>query len=256
MASSPSGPTLTCSQCGFANEAERVYCHNCGAKLDRSVLPKADAPTQQSFEKSRRRVQKMTNPGSSVITRELKALIKTLIYAGLVASIIQIVRPPADVPSAKSDEASLRMVSSDLADALESAQPRALQFTDGEVNNHLRSALKTKAKGLIPGVKFERAYAKFDPGNVYIGLEQSVGGYSLYSGARYTIGVKDGKLFADNCGGNFGRLAVHPMIMKYLAVVFKPLWTALQREKSQMDSMRQIVVEKGRILLVTKGRAP
>ena len=60
MATTPSGPTLTCSQCGFANETERVYCHNCGAKLDRSLLPKATETSKDSVAKVRKRVQKMT----------------------------------------------------------------------------------------------------------------------------------------------------------------------------------------------------
>ena len=37
--------TLTCAECGFVNEAERVYCHNCGKKLDRSLIPKEDPKT-------------------------------------------------------------------------------------------------------------------------------------------------------------------------------------------------------------------
>ena len=35
--SQSSTPKLTCGQCGYENEPERVYCHNCGTKLDRSV---------------------------------------------------------------------------------------------------------------------------------------------------------------------------------------------------------------------------
>jgi hypothetical protein len=252
----PSGPTLTCSQCGFVNEAERVYCHNCGAKLDRSLLPQPEHAGTQSIEKTRKRVQKMANPGGSSVVRELKALANTLIWAALVAAIVQFVREPADVPPAKSDDLSLRMVSSDLTDAVESPQPRAIQFTEGEVNSHLRSSLKTKATGMLPGVKFERAYVKFDPGNVNVGLQQSIGGYPIYSGVRYEIGVKDGKLFAINHGGNFGRLSIHPALMQYVAVAFKPLFTALKREQSQMEAMQRILVEKGRITLVTKGRTP
>ena len=33
---------LTCAECKYENEVERVYCHNCGEKLDRSLLPKVD----------------------------------------------------------------------------------------------------------------------------------------------------------------------------------------------------------------------
>ena len=254
MAKPPSGPTLTCSQCGFANEMERVYCHNCGAKLDRSLLPKADEASKDSVEKVRRRVHKMTNPGQTSVARELKTLANVIVWAVLAAFIIGFIREPANLPSAKTGEVALRMVNSEVAEALESPQARALQFTEGEVNNYFKSALKSKTGGLIPGVNFERAYVKFEPGNVYIGLQQSVAGYPLYSGARYQIGVRDGKFFCRNVGGNFGRIAVHPELMRHLGIAFQPLWKALKRENDQVQSMQRVEPMKGSIVLMTKGR--
>jgi hypothetical protein len=254
MATTPSGPTLTCSQCGFANETERVYCHNCGAKLDRSLLPKGEQAGKEAVDRVRKRVKKMTNPGQTSVTRELKTLANVIVWAVLAAFIIGFIREPGGVPSAKTDEGGLRMVGSEIAEALEFPQSRALQFTDGEVSSYLRSALKSKTAGLIPGVKFERAYVKFEPGNVYIGLQQSIAGYSLYSGSRYQIGVKDGQFFARNVGGNFGRVAVHPGLMQYLDVVFRPLWKPLKREHDQMKSMQRVEAMKGSVVLVTKGR--
>jgi hypothetical protein len=254
MATTPSGPTLTCSQCGFANETERVYCHNCGAKLDRSLLPRAEEAGRDSVEKVRKRVRKMTNPGQTSTTRELKTLANVIVYAVLAAFIIGFIRAPEGVPADKAGEGGLRMVGSEIAEALDSPQARALQFAEGEVNNYFRSALKSKTGGLLPGVKFERAYVKFEPGNVYIGLQQSVAGYPLYSGARYQIGVKDGKFFARNFGGNFGRIAMHPELMRHLGIAFQPLWKALKREKDQVESMQRVEAMKGSIILVTKGR--
>jgi hypothetical protein len=254
MATTPSGPTLTCSQCGFANETERVYCHNCGAKLDRSLLPKADEASKDSVEKVRKRVRKMTNPGQTSLAREIKTLANIIVWAVLTAFIIGFIREPESVPSLKTGEGGLRMVGSEITEALDSPQARALQFTDGEVNNYFRSALKSKTGGLLPGVKFERAFVNFEPGNVYIGLQQSVAGYPLYSGARYQIGVKEGKFFARNVGGNFGRIAVHPSLMRQLGIAFQPLWKALKREKDQVESMQRVEAMKGSIILVTKGR--
>ena len=254
MASTPSGPTLTCAQCSHANEAERVYCHNCGAKLDRSLLPKVEEINKDSIDKTRRRVQRMTNPGGFVAMREVKALVKTLSTAAVVALLIGIVREPDDVPPVKPAELSTRFIGTELADALESPQPRVFQFTQGEANNHLHSALKSKDGGFIPGAKFERAFVKFEPGNVNIGLQQSLFGFSLYSGARYHIGVKDGKFFAINEGGNFGRVGIHPLLMRFATSAFNPLFHALKKESDQIQSMEQVIVDKGRIGMKTKGK--
>jgi hypothetical protein len=91
--------TLTCGPCGYANEPERVYCHNCGTKLDRSLLPKEDGRKQESVEKTRRRVRKMTNPGQdSPVVREVKAFFKTIIWAAVVAALILFALPPDGIP--------------------------------------------------------------------------------------------------------------------------------------------------------------
>ena len=254
MASS-SGPTLTCSQCSFANEAERVYCHNCGAKLDRSLLPKAEETNKTSLEQTRKRVRKMTNPGGPNVMREVKALGNCLLYGALVALIIGIVREPDGLPSKKPNETELpRMIGTELTDAVESPQPRVLQFTEGEANAYLRTSLKSKGSGFIPGAQFERAFVRFEPGSVYVGLEQSLFGFPLHSGARYNVGVKDGKFFADNKGGNIGRVGIDPFIMKYAAAAFQPLWKSLKRESDQIQNMEKVLMDKGRIGFLSKGR--
>ena len=252
---SPSGPTLTCSQCSFANEAERVYCHNCGAKLDRSLLPKAEENNKEALDKTRKRVQKMTNPGGPNIMREVKALLNCLIYGAVVAFIIGMVREPEGVPPAKPNEMELpRMIGTELAEAAESPAPRVLQFTEAEANAYLRTSLKSKGSGWIPGAQFERAFVHFEPGSVYVGLEQSLFGFPLFSGARYNIGVKDGAFYADNQGGNLGRVNIHPVVMNYAVAAFQPLWKAVKRESDQIQGMEKVLMDKGRIGFLTKGR--
>jgi hypothetical protein len=153
-----SNQTLTCAQCGYANEPERVYCHNCGTKLDRSLLPKENDRKNESIEKTRKRVRKMTNPGQTgAVAREIKAFFKTIVWAAIVAALILFALPPDGIPDKSPAELATRIVSSELSDAVESPQPRSLQLTEAEVNAHLRQSLK-KASGGMPGVKFERAF--------------------------------------------------------------------------------------------------
>ena len=257
MATPPAGPTLTCSQCNFANEVERVYCHNCGAKLDRSLIPKAPEIDEAEITKTRRRVARMTSPGGFRAIQELKTLGKTLGCAALVALIVGIVCEPEGVPPAKAKEgelSSLRMIGSELAEAAESPQARVLQLTEAEASSYLKTALKSRGVALIPGADFGRVFVRFDVGSVYVGVEQSFFGYPLYTGAYYNVGVKDGKFYADNQGAHIGRVGVHPLLMKYAGAAFNPLWQALKRESDQVRGMQMIKIEKGRIGLVTKGR--
>jgi hypothetical protein len=244
--------TLTCPQCSYVNEAERVYCHNCGSKLDRSLLPKEDdKQTQESITRSRNRVRKMTNPGGKA-KQEIKTLFSTLAWAAAIAALILIAREPAGVPPASEDTIP-RLISSEILDALESPQPRQMQFNEAEVNAYLRSSVKGKTKSGVPGIEFERAYVQFQPHACKVAMQQSLWGWPLHSGSIYRLEVKSGQFTATNVGGNFGRLAVHPLIMQYADVAFKPLWAALKRERGNMDKMQAVLVDKGRIVLVTKG---
>ena len=244
--------SLTCPQCAYVNEAERVYCHNCGAKLDRSVLPHDDeATTKESIARTRKRVKKMTNPGSSSVARELKTAVGTLFWAAVVAAVFLIARKPDGVPEAGNDLAQ-RIISNEIMDAVESPRPFTLQFSEADVNSHLK-AVKSKTSGGLPGVEFQRAFIKFDPGVCRIGMQQNVWGWPVYSGVAYRLDVQDGKFIATNVGGNFGRLSVHPLLMQYADAAFRKLWGALKRERQQMDKMQRVVVDKGRITLVTKG---
>ena len=252
MAKNPSSTAnLPCEQCNYLNEPERVYCHNCGAKLDRSLLPKGEDKKQESPDKARKRVEKMTNPASGWVWRDIKILFKTLIYAALVAAIILVARAPDGVPDPKK-EPTMRLVNSDMMEALESPTPRALTFSEDEVNQYFKQMLKAK-EGAIPGVQFTRAYVNLTPGSLRINSENSLVGYPVYSGVTYRVEVKDGKFLSTVIGGNFGRLAVDPQLMRYADTAFQGLWTSLKREREKMDKMSSIVVGDKRIDLVTKG---
>jgi hypothetical protein len=254
MPTNPSSTAnLPCEQCGYLNEPERVYCHNCGAKLDRSLLPKAEEKHQESPEKARKRISKMTNPQASWFWREVKMLFKVAIYAAMAAVVILIAQAPDGVPDGKK-EPTMRLVSSDMMEALESPTPRALSFSEDEVNQYLKQMLKAK-DGAIPGVEFTRAYVNLRAGAIRLNSENSVWGYPVFSGVDYQLEVKEGKFTATVIGGSFGRLSVDPQLMRYAEMGFESLQTSLQRERKQMEKMQSVKVEDKRIDLVTKGTA-
>ena len=129
---------------------------------------------------------------------------------------------PDGVPETKSDVLP-RMISMELADTLAIPAPRSISFTEADVNAHLLKTVKAK-DGVVPGVEFKRMFVNFLGGDVLrVGTEQSLWGYPVYSGMQFKLGVVGGKLGAECVGGNFGRLKVHPMIMKYADFAFQKL---------------------------------
>jgi hypothetical protein len=241
--------TLTCAECGFVNEAERVYCHNCGKKLDRSLIPKEDVKTGESASKARKRIQKMTNPGSNPVLREFKALLQTLFWAAVVACLVLASRKPDGVPDTRPELGS-RMIAGELLDAVSSPGARAVAFSEAEINQHFRT-LKAK-EGTVPGIRFERAFVNLLPGVVRTSAQYSMWGYPFYAGISHHLEVKAGKFTPTLIGGNFGRLQVHPEIMQYIDWGFQSLWPAFKREQDHMQRMQSITIEKGKITLVTR----
>ena len=244
---------LPCGQCGYENEAERVYCHNCGAKLDRSLLPKDEegGTKTETPEQARKRIAKMTNPKSGGGLREIKTAVNVLIYSAIVAALFLIVQKPDGVPEV-SKEMPQRFVSTEMMDAMDSPQPKRVDFTTAEVNAYLLQQLKAKDGG-VAGLEFKRAFVDLEPGAIHIGAEESMFGLSVYSGVIYRLEVKDGKFTPTMLGGNFGRLAVHPAAMQYLDFFFQKIWGLLQRDRKNMDRMQTVLVQKGTITFVTKG---
>jgi predicted amidophosphoribosyltransferase len=52
---------LICPECRRENEPERIYCHDCGARLDRTALAKA-APKGEDAKETQRRLKSMLDP--------------------------------------------------------------------------------------------------------------------------------------------------------------------------------------------------
>ena len=247
---------LPCGQCGYSNEPERVYCHNCGTKLDRSLLPKPEEGGKkvESQDAARKRITKMTNPKATNIVREIKTLVTVLFCAAAAAAAFLFALKPDGVPDGKRELAS-RMLSAELMDAANAPRPTTLLFTELEVNAHLKKAVKS-APGLVPGIEFTRMYVNL-LGNdeLRVCTEQSLWSYPIYSGMQFKLAVEQGKFHATCVGGNFGRMNVHPAVMKYADFAFQKLWAALKRDRDQIEKMQSVKVDKGTISFVTRGPA-
>src|SRR3954467_8578399 len=84
---------LLCPECRRENESERVYCHECGTRLDRSAVRIKKEP----IDDTRKRVKRMFDPQRAKIRALFFATIKLVLAAAVVAVLVDIFLPP-DVP--------------------------------------------------------------------------------------------------------------------------------------------------------------
>lgn len=257
-------PVIPCAACGHENEPERVYCHNCGQKLDRSLLPQAAAVTNESDASRRRRVQKMMRVKRGPAGGVVKTLISVLLFAALVAAAYLHFQEPDFVPPKRAEVIPDRNAG-DLWQALiANKQALTVDLTEEEVNYFLSNSLKP-ADSSVPGVKFERAFVKFGPGTITVTVERSAwGGLPMFASTTYFArNTAEGVKF-DPIGVYFGRLGVDPRIPQAAGLGLGGVQKALEKELANLGRLAHVepreVVEKieggerrrGFIKLVTK----
>ncbi len=249
--------TLVCKQCNFENEPERVYCHNCGAKLDRSLLP-PEATKRTDPVVTQERVRKMVSPRRGSGLRWLRHLVASLALSALLAVIVVIIKPPDDIPEISKDAAlSAPTVTDDMDGLVVQTTPARLTYTDDQVNAFLQSTIRGKSSGSAgAALKFERAYVRFEEGFVRITYVQSIFGLPLYATTVDSVALQNGQVVATPSAGTFGRLPISARSMPYLSGLFGPLWKVLDRDKNLVARLGSITFHKGRVDMLNKAAAP
>lgn len=239
---------LVCPECQHDNEPERIYCHSCGARLDRSAVASRVSP-KEGLKETQRRVRNLFDP------RGLKARLlifrfgRLILGAMVLAAVVQMILPP-DLPVPPKGLTGMSQIGLDLENAITYHRPEQLQYTEDQVNNHLRYAVKNKQTALDkPYLEFRRAVVEFGEGVCTITAERSVSGYSIYTSASYAVRVGEGKPVVSSRGGKIGRLQIHPAIMQFGDIIFSDLWSALDREHKLVSKMGAIEFHSKAVVL-------
>jgi hypothetical protein len=217
---------LICPECQHENESERIYCHSCGARLDRSAVRVQKEPVDDT----RKRVKKMFDPQRAKIRILFFAISKLLLGACAVAILIQMVLPP-DVPAPAKTMALASQIRFDLENMSTKRQPAQVQYTEEQANAFLSNTLRTKQTALDkPLLEFKRALVAFGESSCTVRTERSLFGYPLYTGCTYGASLAEGNLIVTNKGGSIGRLKIHPKIAQFMGILFADVWSALERD--------------------------
>lgn len=232
---------LICPDCRHENEPERVYCHNCGARLSGALLTKKEpAAKEETPAETRKRLQGMINPKGEKFRAGLRQVGKLIAASIFAAAIIEILSAP-ELPARREFKELGPQINLDLENAVMSHNGATMVYSEDDVNGYLAAALKRKKKDLDkPLLTFENGFANFDTGVIRFTASRSLFGYPLYSAAFYKVALHDGKLDAHNCGGALGRLPIHPALMKYADFVFADIWKALAQDQKQVAQLSAI----------------
>lgn len=257
----PTTPTLVCKECGFENEPERVYCHQCGAKLDRSLLPPEALTPKEDPNEVRRRLRRMANPPGAGAKLILRWLISSVLLGAIFAVVALVSLPPRDsapLPPEQVDNA--RLLSAELEDALANpGPPRRLVFTETAVNAYLAANVRPRrvnnnaAASYTP--VFERVYLRFLDGNICrVTQQQSLFSLPIYLTCAYRpLARPDGRLVATPVGGALGRMPLPAIVMPYVTPwAFGPLFDRQKSDLSLLGRLGAATCRREQVELVTR----
>jgi transcription initiation factor TFIIIB Brf1 subunit/transcription initiation factor TFIIB len=231
---------LTCPECQRQNEAERIYCHDCGARLDRSVLADHKTAKAETAEDLHKRMRGMFSQRRIKARLAFFKTVKILLAAIAAAALVVILIPP-DVPPAVKTETLPPQINLNLETLTESRQPQTIQFAEADVNAYVGNVMKRKKEKLEhPLVDFERAILEFTEGNCRMTLERSIFGYSIFTSGDYDVQVKDGKITATPKSAAIGRMPIHPSAVSYAGFLFSDAVAVMDREHKLLNKLGSI----------------
>ena len=251
--SQPDSRKLTCIACQHENEVERVYCHNCGEKLDRSLLPKADI-TKPSEDKARvqKKVKKMMNPNRFNWWLNFKTFLLVEFLAVFVAVGYLIVQEPAFVVPLEKDKMPELEVG-EMVDGMLKQKPTVfLTFKEFDVNYYLS---KVARGGAASTGKSERTFAHFEPGLITLATQRSVLGLTICSTAAFNPVPDGAKWKADVSRFAIGRLTVPGGLAKLIGLESSTLGSFKQifdKDLQRLDRLEKIEPGEGSISFTTR----
>ena len=238
---------LVCPECRRENEPERIYCHDCGARLDRSSLAKQKSK-EEDPKATQRRLKALLDPQRALLRRRFFQASRLVLGALAVAAIVQMLRPP-DLPARPETQILAPQINLDLENAVIEPRSGPLRYSEEQVNAYLAYALKGKQAALSKLLDFQRAVAQFEEGYCIVTVERSLFGFSVFTTGSYGVTLQDGSIVAQSRGGRIGRMPVHPAVMQQANILFQDLWTALDRERKSIMKLGSLEFHPKTVIL-------
>lgn len=249
---------LCCANCGYDNDPTRVYCHNCGLRLEHTTVS-ATSPTGFSApaevqQKLQQRKKRKHLPWSMYFS----ALVKLVIFIGLVAASVLAFLPPDGVPApSATNEASASRVSSLITDSASAFGKRSFAVPSSDLVNWLVTAVKFRGASGAGLLQPERLYAVPGNGDVRLGIEASLPvGPHLYFEGIYAPRREGAGFGIEPKRYSIGRLPLPSVAGIIASRQFAGLADALSGPLLQLSHASDIVITPATTTLTWSGRAP
>ncbi|MGI8436042.1 MAG: hypothetical protein ACR2NX_03945 [Chthoniobacterales bacterium] len=246
---------LICPECRRENEPERIYCHDCGARLDRTAL-RQEKPKEEDPQETQKRLRSMFDGRGALFRLRILQGIKVILGAFLIAVLIQMLRAP-DLSAPQKDSIELpKQINLEMETAAEGRGGPALHYTEAQANDYLGYALKSKRKALSSYLQFEGAHVGFDEGSGRFTVERSLFGHGVFTTIGIIPKLSDAKLDATVISGAIGRMPIHPALMQYAGFLFSDVRGVLKSDLHSIAKLDAIELHPKEVIFVPRQPRP
>lgn len=179
---------LKCTQCGHENDTTRVFCQNCGMRLERPEGGEATiaghTPVMGRSKPQKKKFSLGLGEGGIgwAVSRIVRSVVTTGILAFALALIIQMGRKPAGIPDAQpANEAQASQLLQSVKAFGETVYPRSMDVSQAQANNYLAARIVADGGGGSGlSAKFERAFVIIGDNEMKFFVEQSFLGWPVF----------------------------------------------------------------------------
>lgn len=246
---------LNCASCGYDNDPTRVYCHNCGTKLERGEGD--PAPPSVFSQPPKVKIKKHREPVAW--GRYFLFFLRLCLLGGLAAAIVLAILPPLSIPaSVAPDEDVASRLSGLVQDAATADGKRGFAISAADLQRWLMTMVKFRRPQNPWEMDPQRVYAEQGDGSIRIGVEAAVAGaVNLYFEGKYTpVPAAGGGYELKPLGYSIGRLPI-PAEPQWLGWVVErqmnTLGEALAEPLSQLSKASQVQVTPKEVVLTWGG---
>jgi hypothetical protein len=231
--------TIRCVACGFENTTTSLYCQDCGLRL---VAPPSAIAEETAASPARPVVRAHPSPRilsarrSNRVGSFLTITLRTLVVAALAALIIQILRPPGNLPPAPVplSAAIVNNVRAALQASAERGGPFDAPWSGQGLNAYLAAVLQPGPGSL--GTAFQRALLAPVGTGFSLIVGHNLAGLTLYSRVDYRIVARGSGIGVAPVGAALGRLPLPAWIVPAIDSMNGNLDQALA---SELDTLRE-----------------
>jgi len=242
---------LPCQKCGYNNELGRIFCHQCGQKLDLDAIRPASRGGKSLKPKGK-------NLAVKWIRRAVEMMVLlVLLYA--VHLLLEVVPEPAKPSETETVAADKKWLA--LEKLVGRRQPSQVEISPAEAKAFL-AALKAKKTDVKWGFVPERIWIEFAAGSVDLqmlatmrmggALEKKV--YLTYSGVPK---IQNGQLVFEAKAGSMGRLNWPIGVVNTLGFhryIFADVLGRLTTERETLSQLSRIEVHPDRVIVYHQPR--